>query len=240
MPKKLFSQDSPFYRFMEALRDLMILNFLWIITCIPVITAGAATTALYAVLFSYADQKEDHIAGSFFKEFIRNIKKATALWMIVLGTGIIMYADLYLMSAMHDRLNGVLAGATTGILTLVMLADLLLLLYVFPMQARYENTVAGTLCKSVIFCFGYFGSTFQMIGYVLLPLGSMMMLGLITGRGLSWAFLFYLLGGASATVLFLVKGPWKRLIKKIEPEIGDENSFITKQENETDVHRKNV
>lgn len=218
MWRKLFSQYSPFYRFMEAVWDLMILNILWIITSIPIISAGAATTALYAVMFSRVDAKEGYIARSFFKEFIRNMKKATALWVIVLGTAVLMFVDLYLMSAMHNCLNGALTGIITGILTLVLLTDILLLLYIFPMQARYENTVTGTLGKAIVFCFGYFEYTFQMIGCVFLPLGIMMMLGLVTGRGLSWASLFYGFSGVSATVFFLVRGPWKRILKKIEPE----------------------
>lgn len=225
MWKNLFSQDSLFYRFMSAVWDLIVLNVLWIITCIPVVTVGAATTALYAVVFSYVDKNDGNIVRNFFKEFIRNMKKATILWMIVLGIGMFMYVEIYLMSVMHGDVNGILAGVITGILTLVLVADVLLMLYIFPMQARYENTISGTLGRSVVFCFGYFGYTFQMMGCILLPLGIMMILGMITGRGLSWTYLFYIFLGVAATVFYLVKGPWKRLIIKIEPESQPQNGM---------------
>ena len=46
---KLFNYDSPFWSFMSRLADLIILNLLWIVFCIPVVTIGASTTAMYRV-----------------------------------------------------------------------------------------------------------------------------------------------------------------------------------------------
>ena len=47
---KLFNYDSPFWSFMSRLADLIILNLLWIVFCIPVVTIGASTTAMYLSL----------------------------------------------------------------------------------------------------------------------------------------------------------------------------------------------
>ena len=58
MLTQLFSEDSRFYRFMSKLWDLIVLNILWLVTSIPVITVGASTTALYASVYLAAENKE--------------------------------------------------------------------------------------------------------------------------------------------------------------------------------------
>lgn len=154
MLTRLFSEDSRFYRFMSKLFDLILLNFLWLLTSLPLVTIGASTAALFAVLFKAAKN-------------------------------VLLFASLTL-------------------------------LYIFPMQARYENTVFQTLCKSFLISLRYFGYTFQMIGVILMPLSLFMMIGLMTGTSLSWVICFYVLVGVSSTAYFLIKGPWHLLIQKLE------------------------
>ena len=43
---KFFNMDSPIMRFMTKVADIMILNLLFVITSLPVITIGAAWTSL--------------------------------------------------------------------------------------------------------------------------------------------------------------------------------------------------
>ena len=49
----LFNYDNPVWRFIGKLGDLVLLNLLWLICCIPVFTAGAATTAVYYVTLNW-------------------------------------------------------------------------------------------------------------------------------------------------------------------------------------------
>ena len=216
MLTQLFSEDSRFYRFMSKLWDLIVLNILWLVTSIPVITVGASTTALYASVYLAAENKEGYLVRRFFTEFKKNFKQATAIWLILLLAGGVMTADLCIMGVLGTAVNQALGGVVVGVVTVVLAAVLLTFLYAFPMQARYENKVAQTLYKSFIFSILHFGYTFQMIGVILLPFGTSLIVGLVTGMGWSWCCLFYLLAGVSATAYWMVKGPWKRLHKKIE------------------------
>ena len=43
----IFNIDNKFFRALNKLVDMVILSFCWIISCIPVFTIGAASTALY-------------------------------------------------------------------------------------------------------------------------------------------------------------------------------------------------
>ena len=66
---KIFDIDSPFMRALTRVADLMILNFLMLLCCIPVITAGAGFTGMHYVLLKMVRNEEGYIARGFFKKF---------------------------------------------------------------------------------------------------------------------------------------------------------------------------
>ena len=82
---KLFNLDSPVMVFLSKVANLMILNVLTIICCIPIFTAGAAITALYYVTIKMARGDDPYIIkGYIFKSFKENFKQATIIWLIML------------------------------------------------------------------------------------------------------------------------------------------------------------
>ena len=82
---KLFNLDSPVMVFLSKVANLMILNVLTIICCIPIFTAGAAITALYYVTIKMARGDDPYIIKGYFKSFKENFKQATIIWLIMLG-----------------------------------------------------------------------------------------------------------------------------------------------------------
>lgn len=67
---RFFNMDNKFFVFMGRVADLLLLNFLCILCCIPVVTAGASITALYYVTLKMARDEESYIARSFFHSFM--------------------------------------------------------------------------------------------------------------------------------------------------------------------------
>ena len=67
-----FSLDSPLMRFLSRLSDIFILNVLFLLCCIPVVTIGASATALYTVTLKMARNEESYITKGFFKAFKSN------------------------------------------------------------------------------------------------------------------------------------------------------------------------
>ena len=104
--------DSPFFRLMGAIGDLVVLNILWLLCCLPVVTAGASTLALFAIVHKIAAGEDYRTASGFFKAFRRDFKQATALWLVVLAAGIAALAGLRAASAQDDVLTGLLAAAS--------------------------------------------------------------------------------------------------------------------------------
>lgn len=132
----IWRPDSPAMKKITFLTNLMLLNLVYVVCCVPVITAGAATSALYAVLSAYHKDQTDEVFRPFFAAFRSNFKQSTLLWLpICLVIAIICFDALYL-SANTDSGLGLLAIpiVLTVVLTVVVLT------YGFPQIAMFENS----------------------------------------------------------------------------------------------------
>lgn len=138
--------NSPFGRFMMRLVDVIVLSFLTLLCCLPIITIGAAFSALYYVLLKMVRDTESSIVRSYLKGFKDNFWKGTALWAIIAVVIAVLYMDFYLLSSVAMNYSDLIR-----ILLLIMGAFLMMVgCYIFPMQAQFENTVWGTIKKSFL------------------------------------------------------------------------------------------
>ena len=157
--RDLFSMDGTLFRFLSKVADMMILNLLFILCCLPVVTIGASATALSYVSLKMKDQEEGYIWKSFFRSFKQNFGQATVIWLIMLVLGAVLGVDLWLTGAMQGNMQlmmRVCVGA--GILVWVMV-----FLYVFPLQSRFYNTIGTTMKNALLLAIGNFPKTACMI-----------------------------------------------------------------------------
>ena len=95
----IFSYESKLVQMLLKLADLMILNLLYVACCLPVITIGAATSAMYSICTKLADKNQDvYVISGFFKAFASNFRQATLIWLIFLGIGAFLLFDLFLVN----------------------------------------------------------------------------------------------------------------------------------------------
>lgn len=130
--EKLFALDGKFYRIMTKLGDLLILNFLWLLSSLPIITIGASTTALYQVTMALAENREGYIVKQYLKTFIKNLKQTTISWILYLST------QTFVISAAVSLRNVSDVSGIRGIIIVLWIAEIILILtfsYVFPLQA---------------------------------------------------------------------------------------------------------
>ncbi len=111
--------DSPFYRTMGRIGDLVFANLLWLVCCLPVITAGASTLGLFTVVNKMAAKEDYTVRADFFKAFRRDFKQSTALWLVLLLGGLAGFRGLHLATARDTASNGILAAASFLLLVLV-------------------------------------------------------------------------------------------------------------------------
>ena len=138
---KLFDLDSPVMRFLSKMADLMILNILTMICCLPLFTAGAAFTALHYVCLKMVRNEEGYIAKSYFKAFKENFKQATIIWLIFLvGFGILV-GDYYIIIKGQIAIPSFVKFVIGFAIAFVVLAAN----FVFAAQAKFANTVKQTI-----------------------------------------------------------------------------------------------
>lgn len=139
---KLFRMDSPLMRFLTKIADLMVLNILFCVTSIPLITIGASWTALYSVTLKMVRDEEGSVSRSYFRSFRQNFRQATLLWLGVLVVLALLALDIRV-------LNGMAGGTAPGLLRvgveILALLGIMVLQYLFPSLARFEASLADTL-----------------------------------------------------------------------------------------------
>ena len=156
---RFFNMDNKFFVFMGKIADLCMLNLLCIICCIPIVTAGASLTALYYVTMKMVRNEEAYIFRSFFKSFKENFKQATIINVIMLIVAVLLYLDTNIAGNM---------GQTTGkilrmIFAVFTLLYVMVLLYVYPVLAKFYNSIKNTFKNAFLMAIRHLPFTFLML-----------------------------------------------------------------------------
>lgn len=131
---------------MNTLAEYILLNFLWLICCIPIVTIGASTTALYYVTMQTAREEHSYIARGFFRSFKENFKQSTIIWLIMFFIGAILTFNVSFWFTMKSTLGNILGT----LVSVALLLYIFTLFYVFPLLSRFNNTVKQTM-KNALF-----------------------------------------------------------------------------------------
>ena len=139
--------------------DLMLLNFLTILCCIPLVTVGAAMAAMHTILLKMVRGEESYIIRPYFKAFKDNLRQATPIWLFMVLVLLILGGGIYISNVVLASFPAVLKVIQFFMLILA----LMLYMYVFPCVARFENSFSGTIGNSAKLAIGYFPRTVGMI-----------------------------------------------------------------------------
>lgn len=170
---QIFDFDNKVWRFIGKFFDIIILNLLWIICSIPIITIGAATTAVYYVTLKLARDEEGSIVKGFFTSFKENFKQSTIIWIIMLVVGIPLGMDLYFFVLMRETFTQFQIWLTALVIVFVFIY-LCVLIYVFPLQAKFYNPIRKTIGNCFWMLVRYFPYTVLLVmidlSIIVLPL----------------------------------------------------------------------
>lgn len=142
---KLFDLNNPFFSFLSKAADIIILSFLWFVCCIPIITIGPASSALYYVTLKLARKEDVQVTSCFFKGFKDNFKQGVAYSLIFTILGMVLILDYMFAAAMP----GAAGTICCGIFFALGIWLLCTIFYTFPLQAQFYNTVKQTIINAV-------------------------------------------------------------------------------------------
>ncbi len=138
---KWFNLDSPLIQGMNKVADLMWLNILVLICSLPVFTIGASLTAAHYVALKMHRNEEGYITRDFFRAFKSNFKQSTLMWLLFMVVMLVLGCDYYLIKNNMIEVPYIIKVfiiAATFIFSFM-------LMWVFPMQAKFENKISRTI-----------------------------------------------------------------------------------------------
>lgn len=126
------------------LGNIVLLNLLFILCALPVITAGASFCGLYHALLKM-NRGEGSVVSDFFSGFKSDFLKSTGLWIIVLLFAGGLWGNYIFLSATESFSGWVMAiYLIIGIWTLVLFS------YGFPLIAQFENKLFPTIRNALL------------------------------------------------------------------------------------------
>ncbi|OTN75274.1 hypothetical protein A5886_000344 [Enterococcus sp. 8G7_MSG3316] len=143
--KELMNLNSPIIKILGRTTDLFLLNILFLVTSIPIITIGASLVSLNTSWQKILKDNDEGIVRSYFTCFKKNFVQATISWLVILLMTVLFLIDFYLFEQQTAQIRAI----GLGVLFPFVLALLLLFLLLFSYLGRYEDTIA----RSVKNCF---------------------------------------------------------------------------------------
>lgn len=192
----IFNPDNKFFTFMGRIADLMILNLLCIICCIPVVTAGPAITAMYYITLKMARNEESYVIKGFFHSFKQNLKQGILIQILMLLLGVVLGFDLYFCRMMSSR------GSVYQIFSYIFMAALLvyamLFTWIYPVLAKFYNSTKNVFRNSTLMAIRHLPYTILMLVITAAPV----LIGLFIAEAFPFVILFYIMLGF-ATIAYI-------------------------------------
>ena len=149
----LFDPESQIMQIISRFCDIVILNVVFLLTCIPVFTVGAANAALYDVVFRLDTDREGLLLPSYFRAFRENFRQSTALWLLLLLFGAATYVNMTRFSILGE--NSYYLGYGLFILSmLVLVLEVFVFSYSFPLLSRFRNSTRQTAVNALLLAIG--------------------------------------------------------------------------------------
>jgi uncharacterized membrane protein YesL len=148
--RDLFNPDGPLFFYGEKLFDIMAVSILWVICCIPIVTIGPATSALYNVAVKQVRKNSGSLLHNYFGSFRESLRTGIPLTCIVLIYATTMVATIWAINGMTENGSISTANSYLSYLAKMLLLPLLIILpYLAPIMSRFSIGI-GTILKLCI------------------------------------------------------------------------------------------
>lgn len=206
--RSIFNPDGPLVLFGEHLFNIMAVSLLWVLCCVPIVTIGSATCALYYVAVKQVRRNNGSLLKNFFGSFRDSLRTGIPLTCIVLIYATVMIAAIRVFNGVAE--TGSLEAYLSFAAKLLLVPLLLVLPYLSPVISRFTITIGALLRLSLVMSLRFFWRT-------------VLLLALLTGAALLLWFIPYaivVLPGLCALVCsFIIEPVLRKYMPK--PDINE-------------------
>lgn len=218
----MFKLDSPLMNFLNKVADIMILNFLFLVSSIPIFTIGAAFSAAYYMGFKMVKNEETYIVKGFWKAFKENFKQATAIWLILLVVFGILVADYRIIAYSGIEFAQWIRIAMMTVTVVVLMG----VVFLFPLQARFINPVKNTIKNAFLMALSHLPTAFLLVAVYAVPIIFLYFIPQILPVIILMAF---------GVVIYLKSILLLRVFKKYEDALVDRSQEISEESDDTET-----
>lgn len=163
---RLFEIDGKLFNAMSKIADLVMLNLLWLVCCLPIVTIGASTSALHCVTLKMARNEDTYICSSFFHSLKENMKQSLIIWGAFLAIGVVLYFDFYAVGHTGEGM------VKLSVIPLILITFLLVMTacYVFPILAFFKNSLKGAVKNALLMALAHLPYTLLILAVYACPL----------------------------------------------------------------------
>ncbi len=204
---RLFDTDNVVWRFLGRVADLVILNVLFLLCSIPIVTIGASWTALYSVTLKAVKNEESYIVKGFLKGFKENFKQSTIAWIALMAVGMVLLVDIRFAMGLEGTFGKVF-GVTIYAISFVYL---MIAMYIFPYIARFRATMKQIFKNALFIGIGSFPFTLLLFGVNFLAV----FFSLLSPQALITALAFWLMTGFGF-LAFVTSYIYRKVFSKYE------------------------
>ncbi len=151
-----FSVNGKIFLFINKLIDLMLLDIIFLITCLPIITIGTSFTALYQTTMRIVDNTESYIIRNYFFYWKQNLKRGTLLWIPSLFLLTLCILNLCVLPVMPPGLYRTFSLCVQFVLLFLLCG---ILLYAFSLPEEYRCSLVYTMRNASFMAFKYLPTT---------------------------------------------------------------------------------
>ena len=170
----MFQSDNLLSRVLTKVFDLCLLNILFLITSLPIFTIGVSLSALYTVTLAMSKNEESPVFKMYFRMWKQNFKKGMIAGLILLGIVALLIFDMWIWWNSRISYRMFFMIATLVLLSLVIMVSN----WVFPLIAKFENSVKNMFKNAMIFSMIYAIVSFCM-GIVIVGYGALILKHLV-------------------------------------------------------------
>lgn len=153
----IFSYDNPIMSAISKIANCILLNMLFLLCCVPIVTAGASFTAMYYTVEKNIKNNRGYVCSSFFSSFKENLKKATPVWLLLVGIESIFLSDYFVID--YVRKAGKTLGNIYPLFVIMMILVALYAVWFFVNLARFDNSVKNLMRNSLILMIRFPGTS---------------------------------------------------------------------------------
>ena len=153
---RVFDPENGFWSALGRGVDIVGLSLAWAFLCIPVVTYGAATSALYYTIVKCVRQKEKNTFAVFWKAFKGNLKKCSIATLVCIPFAV---AFVFGYSIMQANWGSPLGSVMFVAYDIALIIPIGIMCWMFPLMGRFDMGIKEGFRTSVMLCFRHLPST---------------------------------------------------------------------------------